>query len=197
MNISKLKLIVIFSLLLLLFPFVGCAKFFKNFNNNRSTPRVIHTTPTPEIPLITPTVNQPKLNEKQIVPGKSAGEFVIGDPIPESSYKTLGKPSSFSDPQEYKDSGSCLWTGIILVKLNDGKDKNNIFTLYIYSPEFQTEKGIKVGDPASRVKELYPNGKEEPAMDNEYSWTCPDGISFYIYQDKVTCIALYSPDSYK
>lgn len=119
-------------------------------------------------------------NKNLIIPGQSVGLLNIGKPIPYSFIKFYGAPDSYSEPRETKDSGSLSWYNKLLIKLNDLKDKKNIFSIFIEDPIFKTAKGIGVGSKFEDLKNKYPNGKEHiDGYRGTTAWKL-DGITFFI-----------------
>lgn len=121
-----------------------------------------------------------------IIPGQSVGFLIVGKPIPHSFIEFYGPPDSYAKPSETMDSGSLYWENKLLIKLNDRKDKRNIFSVYVEDPIFKTAKRIGVGSKFRTVKEAYPKGKE---YINEFrgqtAWEV-EGIIFFIADGKVS-----------
>jgi len=126
-----------------------------------------------------------------IVPGKSAGPVLLGKPLSPGVFDAFGRPDTAIAPKEDMDSGVYEWKNNILVKLNNGKDKNSVNTIFINSGDFKTSEGITVGSSLDNVKKAYPGGrKSDEIPDADFGWEA-NGIAFHFLQNTVFRIALY------
>ncbi len=133
-----------------------------------------------------------------IVPGVRAGAIVLGQPVTRAVFKELGKPTSHekaSPGPQGRDGGHYDWEDNILIKLNDGKVDNNVFSIYIgdRNRNLKTDKGIRIGSPFSAVEKFYPSGKKEEGPECDFDWVVT-GISFTICTERVMGISIYPLD---
>jgi len=129
-----------------------------------------------------------------LVPGKRAGLFVLGKPIPESAYSAYGKPDGVSPPSDSRDSGSTYW-GVqgskMNVKLHDGVAKENVFSVHISAQQFRFANGIGVGSTVEDLQAKFPGGKREEGMDVDWFYTI-SGAGFGISGGKVSVVVIDS-----
>jgi hypothetical protein len=117
---------------------------------------------------------------KLIVPGQSVGFLIVGKPIPHSFIEFYGEPDSYYEPGATMDSGSMYWENKLLIKLNDLKNKKNIFSIFVEDPVFKTAKGIGVLSTFKDLKKKYPKGKEYvDDFRGQTAWELK-GITFFI-----------------
>ncbi|MBI2266217.1 MAG: hypothetical protein HYU64_13785 [Armatimonadetes bacterium] len=127
-----------------------------------------------------------------IVPGKKVGLIALGKPIPREVLKSLGKPTSHTAPLPGKDgtdTGNYYWEGKLNVKLNDGRGDENVYQIFVLSPNYHTAEGIKVGASWEQVRRVYPKGKKIEVMDFDFGWATP-GMVFSISGNKVRGIGV-------
>lgn len=124
-----------------------------------------------------------------IVPGKGVGPIRLGKPVPRYAMDIFGRPDKF-ELSDRQDEGVCLWQGKLLVKLNDGTSKEHVFQVFVYSPLFHAEKGIKIGSSLRDLRMAYPEGKrEQNVAEADFGWRVP-GLVFFISDEKVGSIGV-------
>ena len=127
-----------------------------------------------------------------LVPGKRAGLFELGKPIPEAAYAVYGKPDGVSPPSDTRDSGSTYWGergGRINVKLHDGTARDNVFALYIRDGRFRFANGTGPGSTVEEIQAKFPGGTRGEGMDIEWVYSTP-GAGFGISAGKVSFVVI-------
>lgn len=127
-----------------------------------------------------------------LVPGKRAGLFELGKPIPEAAYGVYGKPDGVSPPSDTPDSGSTFWGeggSRINVKLHDGVARDNVFMLYVRDGRFRFANGIGPGSTVEELQAKFPGGTRGEGIDIEWSYGIP-GAGFGINGGKVHFVVI-------
>jgi len=128
-----------------------------------------------------------------IIPGVSAGLFQLGKPIPNNADRIYGKPINYIPPDESEDSGIVEYKDGILIKLNDNKSKNNIYSIYITNNNsFKTTNGIKIGCSFHEVLNKFPIGKfSNDVNEADYEWALNSGLAIFFSKDKVIRFCIF------
>lgn len=118
-------------------------------------------------------------------PGVGAGYLQLGRPISQQARKTYGQPTSYAPPGNSPDSGSCYWEGRLNAKLNDGKGRDNVFSVFVTDRRFRTSRGISVGDTIKELLIAYPNARKTYSDYYEaWQYEIP-GATFTVINDKI------------
>jgi hypothetical protein len=127
----------------------------------------------------------------ELIAGRKVGLIELGKPVPEAALDVYKTPDSFNQPSGGIDSGSMLWSGKMLVKLHDGKNPNNVFSVYVMDPVFRTASGIGVGSAFDELKKLFPKGRREEDLlgMHAFLYALP-GIIFGVNEDRVTSVMI-------
>ena len=130
-----------------------------------------------------------------LVPGKRAGLFELGKPIPEAAYGVYGKPDGVSPPGDTPVSGLTYWGergGRITVKLHDGTVKDNVIVIDTMDGRFRFANGIGPGSTVEELQAKFPGGNRERGMDYiEWVYNTP-GAGFGINGGKVILVVITS-----
>lgn len=124
-----------------------------------------------------------------VQPGQSAGAFKLGEPVPSNADDLYGKANFYTDPDpgvNGKDSGSVVYGRALglqlrqgmLVKLNDGVNDRNVYSIYVRRVRAYTSQGAYFGMTLQKVAKLYPNAtKGKDALTGSPTLTIP-GLVF-------------------
>ncbi|MGE0492392.1 MAG: hypothetical protein AB7S38_24475 [Vulcanimicrobiota bacterium] len=134
-----------------------------------------------------------------LVPGERAGLIELGKPIPRQAYATYGQPSSRTEPGEEVDTGSVVFgessdfhlSKGMLVKLNDGHERHNVFSVYVTGLRAYTPAGVYLGTRRAEVKARYPEAvEEEDALTGERNLRIPGMLFSFSDDDLVEMVVL-------
>lgn len=132
-----------------------------------------------------------ELNPYRIDPGRGVGYLRLGRPL---SSKALGAygPSKLSPPGSSMDSGSRYWEGQLLAKLNDGRARDNVYSIFVQDSRFFTLRGVKIGTSEADLLRAYPTvRRSDDSMDGDYVYK-GNGISFTINSRRVSQVFVKS-----
>lgn len=137
--------------------------------------------------LIAPTLAQDwtKTTKILIQPGKAAGAIELGKPVPANASSLYGKPTSRTEPSpgaDGQDTGSLVYGSTagyeiragLLVKLNDGKGDQNVYSVYVSGVRAYTAQGATLGQSYKKARAIYPQAEEgNDAMSGDQTLQIP------------------------
>lgn len=132
------------------------------------------------------------------VPGVKVGPFEVGKPVPQEAFDLLGAPAVNTKPTRAPNSGLLRWAvagqrpdRMIEVVLHNGVNPRAIVSVRVRGIRAQTDRKVKLGDPADTVKDLYPDGRPglSEGVDNA-GWRVP-GANFILKNDQLHEILIY------
>lgn len=133
-----------------------------------------------------------------VVPGVKVGPLEVGKPVPAEAFQQLGPPAVDTKPTRAPNSGLLRWAvagqrpdRMIEVVLHNGMNPRAVVSVRVRGIRAQTDRKVKLGDPADTVKDLYPDGR--PGLSEgvgNASWRVP-GANFIIKDDQLQEILIY------
>ena len=126
----------------------------------------------------------------RIDPDLGVGQLRLGRPVSDSVKRTYG-PSRYVAAGPSVDSGSISWGENLLVKLNDGRGRQNVFSIFVRDSRFHTVRGVRVGDSLEDLLRAYPQAQRNPdePMDGDVAYSVR-GIGFQLNQGYIYQISL-------
>ncbi len=124
-----------------------------------------------------------------VQPGVAAGVIKLGEPVPDNAVKLYGKPNFYTDPKpgvEGKDSGHVVYGRALdlklrkglLVKLNDGVDERNVYSVFLRRVRAYTSAGAYFGMDFKKVQKLYPKAKKGEDAETGFATLTIPGLVF-------------------
>lgn len=108
-----------------------------------------------------------RFQEIVVVPGESAGPIELGKPLSAQALELLGPPTLEVKPGKTQGSGILRWAiagqspnRMIEALTHNGRNPRAVVSVRLRGIPAQTDRKIKLGDSASAVRDLYPDGRE-------------------------------------
>lgn len=139
-----------------------------------------------------------RFNQLKIVPGVSAGPFMLGKAVPPEVLAKYGEPTFRQPPKTTANSGLIRWSTpgqdpsrFIELTLHDGARREAVTCIRVKGIPAITNEDVKLGDPARLVKAVYPHGRTGLSqLAQAENWRV-NGITFVLLRGRLLEMQLY------
>ena len=139
-----------------------------------------------------------RFNPLKIVPGVSAGPFVLGKAVPPEVLAKYGEPTFRQPPKTTANSGLIRWSTpggdpnrFIELTLHDGARREAVTCIRVKGLPATTNEDVKLGDRAQLVKAVYPQGRTGLSTAAQSELWRLNGITFVLLRGRLVEMQLY------
>jgi hypothetical protein len=133
--------------------------------------------------------------DETLVPGERIGELKLGEPADPLIMRLLGPTSVVTrsgdiEILEYtKDYLKNDWD--LEIHVSPPGPEGKIVAVFVERNfRGETNKGVRIGDPATKVKQLH----GQPEIETENAWIYEDGTRFWFHYDRVRRMGIKNPE---